>query len=170
MSVPNVGHLEAQRGGCCTVMPYFVGNILELPLTTTQDYALFNYLDSYSIELWQLQATLIMKQHGLISFLVHPDYIIKPREQEAYKFLLSYLKDLRVAQGLWIPTPGQLNHWWRQRAKMRLVEDGDRIWIEGEGCEQARIAYASEINGELTYALQQTPNPSNKCFASSTPT
>ena len=34
MSVPNASHLEPQRGGCCTVMPYFVGDILELPLTT----------------------------------------------------------------------------------------------------------------------------------------
>ena len=25
MSVPNVAHLEPQRGGCCTVMPFFVG-------------------------------------------------------------------------------------------------------------------------------------------------
>ena len=32
MSVPNVGHLEVQRGGCCTVMPYFIGRIVELPL------------------------------------------------------------------------------------------------------------------------------------------
>ncbi len=39
MSVPNVAHLEPQRGGCCTVMPFFVGKILELPLTTTQDYS-----------------------------------------------------------------------------------------------------------------------------------
>lgn len=38
MSVPNVGHLDAQHGGCCTVMPYFIGNILELPLTTVQDF------------------------------------------------------------------------------------------------------------------------------------
>src|SRR5262249_140382 len=33
MSVPNVAHLEPFRGGCCTVMPYFIGKILELPLT-----------------------------------------------------------------------------------------------------------------------------------------
>ncbi|MFL4245770.1 hypothetical protein, partial [Escherichia coli] len=42
MSVPNVAHLEPQRGGCCTVMPYFIGKILELPLTTIQDYSLFH--------------------------------------------------------------------------------------------------------------------------------
>jgi len=45
MSVPNVGHLDAQLGGCCTVMPFYIGDILELPLTTTQDYSLFNILN-----------------------------------------------------------------------------------------------------------------------------
>ena len=55
MSVPNVAHLDPQRGGCCTVFPYFIGDILELPLTTTQDYMLFHILDSRSIDLWRDQ-------------------------------------------------------------------------------------------------------------------
>jgi len=42
MSVPSVAHLEPQRGGCCTIMPYFVGKILEIPLTTTQDLSLIH--------------------------------------------------------------------------------------------------------------------------------
>ena len=48
MSVPNVAHLDPQRGGCCTVLPYFVGDILEIPVTTTQDYMLFHLLGDYS--------------------------------------------------------------------------------------------------------------------------
>ena len=40
MSVPNVARLDPQRGGCCTVRPYFLGDVLELPLTTIQDYTL----------------------------------------------------------------------------------------------------------------------------------
>jgi hypothetical protein len=52
MSVPNAAHLEPQRGGCCTVLPYFVGDVLELPLTTTQDYSLFHILGEYSMERW----------------------------------------------------------------------------------------------------------------------
>ena len=40
MSVPTTGHLEAQPGGCCSVMPYFNGRLVELPVTTTQDYSL----------------------------------------------------------------------------------------------------------------------------------
>ena len=55
MSVPNVAHLDPQRGGCCTVMPYFIGKILEIPVTDVQDYTLFNILEDFSIELWKKQ-------------------------------------------------------------------------------------------------------------------
>ncbi len=80
MSVPNAAHLEPQRGGCCTVMPYFIGNILELPLTTIQDYSLFHILDDYSTTLWKEQIRLIREHHGLISVIAHPDYLIgQPR-------------------------------------------------------------------------------------------
>ena len=131
MSVPNVAHLEPQRGGCCTVMPYFVGDILELPVTTTQDYALFNYLNEYSIDLWKHQIELIMEQHGLISFIVHPDYITEPREWNVYKSLLEHLARLRDEKNLWIPLPGEVDRWWRQRAKMTIVEDDHGYELKG---------------------------------------
>ena len=74
MSMPNVAHLEPQRGGCCTVMPYFLpGGMLELPLTTTQDYSLFHILEAYSLALWRQQISIILDGHGLMSFLIHPD-------------------------------------------------------------------------------------------------
>jgi hypothetical protein len=152
-SVPNVAHLEPQRGGCCTVMPYFIGDILELPVTTTQDYALFNYLNEYSIDLWKRQIELIMEQHGLINFIVHPDYITKSREWNVYKSLLAHLAHLRDEKRLWIPLPGEVDRWWRQRAKMTIVEDYHGVRIEGEGSERARVAYASEMNGKLVYSF-----------------
>lgn len=155
MSVPNVAHLEPQRGGCCTVMPYFVGAILELPVTTTQDYALFNYLNEYSIDLWMRQIELIMEQHGLVSFIVHPDYITKSREWNVYESLLKHLAQLRDEKGLWIPTSGEVDRWWRQRAKMTIVEDQHGVRIEGEGSERARVAYASEVKGKLVYTFNR---------------
>jgi hypothetical protein len=154
MSVPNVAHLDPQRGGCCTVMPYFVGKILELPVTTTQDYTLFHILNDYSINLWQKQIDLIMEKHGLISFIVHPDYIGAPRERNIYQALLSHLADLRKERALWITTPGEVNRWWRQRAEMKLVEDRHGLRIEGQGNERARIAYASENNGRIAYTVE----------------
>lgn len=154
MSVPNTAHLDPQRGGCCTVMPYFIGDILELPVTATQDYSLFHILQDYSIDLWRRQIDLIMERHGLISFIVHPDYIIGLRERRIYEVLLAYLAQLRDERNIWMATPGEVNRWWRQRAKMEIVEDGESLRIEGTGRERARIAYASEQDGQLVFTFQ----------------
>lgn len=154
MSVPNVAHLDPQRGGCCTVTPYFIGNILELPVTTTQDYTLFNILNDYSIDLWKRQISLIMEKHGLMSFIVHPDYIVKSRERSIYEQLLNHLRELNKEKGLWLATPGEVNRWWRQRAEMRLVESAQGWQIEGVGKERARIAYASEKDGRVVVTIQ----------------
>jgi hypothetical protein len=156
MSVPNVAHLDPQRGGCCTVMPYFVGNLLEIPVTTTQDYSLFHILRQHSIQLWKKQAELIMEKHGVISFIVHPDYIMTARERETYEALLAHLAHLRNEEGVWIALPGEVNRWWRQRAKMRIVESVDGWHIEGEGKERARIAYATEKDGHLRFSFEAT--------------
>ena len=157
MSVPTVARLDPQRGGCCTVMPYFIGNILELPVTTTQDYTLFNVLNEYSIDLWIRQTDLIMAKHGLMSFIAHPDYLISARERGVYEELLGHLANLREQKGAWITTPGEVNKWWRQRAQMRLVEEDGGWRIEGEGSARARIAYAREGDGKLILTLQDGP-------------
>lgn len=156
MSVPNVAHLDPQRGGCCTVMPFFIGNILELPVTTTQDYTLFNIFNDYSIDLWKWQIDLIMEKHGLISLIVHPDYIMKPRELKVYHALLDHLSRLRQEKRVWITIPGEVNRWWRQRAAMRLVENGQGWQIEGMGKERACIAYASQEGGQLIFTVESS--------------
>lgn len=157
MSVPSSGHLEPQRGGCCTVMPYFVGKILELPVTTTQDYSLFHYVRSLSTDLWKRQIDLILEQNGLISFIVHPDYITKDRESRLYQQLLAHLAHLRSQKKLWIATSGAIDRWWRQRSKMELVSDGTGCRVQGAGSERASVAYASEKDGKLVFAIQQSP-------------
>jgi hypothetical protein len=154
MSVPNVAHLEPQRGGCCTTMPYFIGNILELPLTATQDYSLFHIIGDYSINLWKQQVEMILKRNGLISFIVHPDYIIAKREQRVYRDLLAYLASMRDSAKLWVALPSEVDRWWRSRAEMKLVQHGDawvRPSIEGPNRERARVAFASLQDGHLVY-------------------
>jgi len=95
MSVPNVGHLDPQSGGCCTTKPYFIGKILEIPVVATQDYTLFNILGQYSTDLWEQQINLILEQNGLISFIVHPDYLLDERARDVYSALLARLSLLR---------------------------------------------------------------------------
>jgi len=155
MSIPNVAHLDAQRGGCCTVMPYFLGDILELPVTTTEDYTLYNILRDYSIDLWKRQIEIIMAKHGLMSFLVHPDYIIEPQQRNIYEALLGYLSCLQEEKGAWITTPGEVNRWWRQRSEMELVHRADGWHIEGPGAERACLAYAYLDGDRLVYEIER---------------
>jgi hypothetical protein len=153
MSVPNVGHLEAQYGGCCTVMPYFVKNILELPLTTIQDYSLFTVLQEYCIDLWKAQARLIRERHGLIHFLCHPDYVSEPRAKHVYEQLLSFIRHLRAHENVWLALPGEVNDWWRARSRMTVVHDGHDWHVEGHGKERARVAFARLKGDSLVYEV-----------------
>ena len=155
MSVPNVAHLEPQRGGCCTVMPYFVGKILELPLTTAQDYTLFHILGDYSTRLWERQIDLILSEHGLVSFIAHPDYLIERRAREVYRDLLVHLSRLRDERKLWGALPGEVDSWWRDRRLMSLVGEGDAWRIEGPGHERARVAYATLEDDRVVYTLSE---------------
>lgn len=153
MSVPNVAHLDPQRGGCCTVMPYFVGKTLELPVTTTQDYSLFHILNDYSLTLWERQIGLILEEHGLISFIAHPDYLITKRARDTYRRLLGLLKELRAWRRVWVARPQEVNDWWRTRSRLRLRQDRGVWRIEGPGSEQARVAFATLREGQLVYSV-----------------
>ncbi|MCL5670655.1 MAG: hypothetical protein M1423_05065, partial [Acidobacteria bacterium] len=153
MSVPNVGHLDPQRGGCCTTFPYFIGDLLEIPVTMAQDYSLFYILRDYNLDLWEKQIDVILKKHGVMNFIVHPDYITDQRERSVYKKLLARLDELRRTSGVWTPLPGEVNHWWRQRSRMKLVRNGGGWEIEGDGKVRARIAYARLENDTLVYSF-----------------
>lgn len=154
MSTPNVAHLDPQPGGCCTVFPYFIGRVLELPLTTTQDYTLFRVLGEYSTALWKQQMELIAARHGLASFNIHPDYILAPAALPVYRELLQLLSEAAASGGAWISLPGEVNEWWRQRARMTLAQKNGRWIIEGKGSEDARIAYACRDGERMFYSIE----------------
>ena len=154
MSVPNVAHLEPQRGGCCTVFPYFIGEILELPLTTVQDYSLFHIIGDYSTGLWRKQIEQITEKHGLISLLIHPDYLLNQKALDVYRELLAYLRDLRGQKNIWFALPGEINRWWRDRNAMKLVFESGRWCVKGPGSERARVGFASIKDDRIVYAVE----------------
>lgn len=156
MSVPNVAHLEPQRGGCCTVMPYFVGNILELPLTTAQDYSIFHIINDLSLNLWKDQIDRILDRNGLISFITHPDYLIERRYQEVYKSLLNFVRELIPSENIWATLPREVDRWWRGRSETRLVKSGSGWTLEGPEKDRACIAYAVLEGNHLRYEFTDT--------------
>jgi hypothetical protein len=142
-------------------MPYFIGNTIELPLTTTQDYMLFYLLRQRSIDLWKQQIGMIVEKSGLISFIVHPDYIMEGQRRLLYRDLLTYLQELRTTTPLWFALPREIDEWWRLRNKMTLVADGDSWQIHGEGSDRAVVAYATMMDGKFSYSVpfQESANP-----------
>jgi hypothetical protein len=157
MSVPTVAHLEPQRGGCCTVMPFFVGRILEIPLTTSQDYSVFHILNDYTIDLWKQQISLIQQKNGLLSFIAHPDYLIDLRCRTVYESLLAYLRRVVDRGAIWATLPGEVDRWWRARKEMRLVQEGNGWRIEGPESQRARVAYASIDGDRIVYSIDKPP-------------
>jgi hypothetical protein len=153
MTVPNVAHLDPQRGGCCTVMPYFVGKTLELPVKTIQDYSLFHILNNYSLALWKQQINLILEEHGLISFIIHPDYITSERAQATYRQLLDLVRELRTQRNVWVARPKEVNDWWRARNQLQLKQYQGEWRIEGPGSERARVAFATVSGDQLVYSF-----------------
>jgi hypothetical protein len=153
MSMPNVAHLEPQRGGCCTVFPYFVGKILEIPLTTCQDYSLFQILNDYSIDLWKQQLALLRKRNGLMSFIAHPDYLIDASARKVYESLLQYLQQMVQREKIWMALPGEVDRWWRARSQMHLVQVDGRWTVEGPQSDQAKVAFAVLDGDNLRYEV-----------------
>ena len=152
MSLTNVAHLEPKRGGCCTVFPFFIGGILELPLTTSQDYSVFHILNDYSTALWRQQIDLIKQANGLISFIAHPDYLISRRARKVYEALADHLRGLVAKESLWAALPGEVDRWWRARSQMKLVNSKDGSWeIKGLEAERARVAFAVLDGDHLVY-------------------
>ena len=154
MSVPSVAHLDPQRGGCCTVMPYFIGRMLELPVTTIQDYSLFHILNDYSIDVWKQQLEAIGDSHGLATFIVHPDYVIERRARATYRALLEHLARVCEQRRAWIALPRDVRRWWQDRSTLRVVPDGGRWRIEGEGKERARLAFAVLVGDSLEFSVE----------------
>lgn len=153
MSMPNVAHMDPQRGGCCTVFPFFIGDMLELPLTTIQDYPLYHILHSDPMEMWRRQMDAILAKHGLVSFIIHPDYTMGLKRQAVYRELLGLLRRYSEQRDMWLALPGEVDGWWRERNSMTLTRADGKWSARGKGSDRAAVAYARLKEGKLTYVL-----------------
>jgi len=133
---------------------YFIGDILELPVTTTQDYMLLQLLDeASSMGLWKTQLELITGKNGMASFIIHPDHIADANARSVYQRLLGYLREVASKNQAWFSVSSAIDRWWRARGKMNAVADGNTWRIEGEGAERAVLAFARPAGDRLVYDL-----------------
>jgi peptidoglycan/xylan/chitin deacetylase (PgdA/CDA1 family) len=104
----------AHRSGCLAWHPFFIGKLLEIPITMPLDYTLFSVLSMSNREafrLWKMKADEIIKRKGLICILTHPDFtlISNPKRIDVYNKLLSYLSE----KNLWVANGLEISKWWK---------------------------------------------------------
>jgi peptidoglycan/xylan/chitin deacetylase (PgdA/CDA1 family) len=125
---------EPQPGGTCSVFPFFLSHLVELPYTMPQDHTLIHLLHRSPIQTWAMKAKWIEALGGMILTLVHPDYCGTGPYLDEYETLLKQLNDF---QSTWRALPSEVSAWWRRRDQMRLRMRGDSPSIEGPGSERA---------------------------------
>ena len=79
--------------------------------------SLFHVLETYDMEIWERQIKSIIGHHGLLSFLIHPDYIIPSRALDTYRRLLERLSGCAVQHDCWLASPREVAQWWKRRRK-----------------------------------------------------
>ena len=135
-SFPDTDPYEPQPGGCCSPWPYFLGSMVELPLTMPQDHTLFEILNHTNLDSWHEKVTWLQKVGGLVLINVHPDYMMSIDRLRQYENFLSWMKE---QSGMWHALPKDIARWWRDRDKSNLVASGGTWQVEGPAAAQASI-------------------------------
>jgi peptidoglycan/xylan/chitin deacetylase (PgdA/CDA1 family) len=139
-SYTDTAPFEPQAGGCCTWLPYMIGDLVELPMTLTQDHTLFDLLGHRDESAWLEKARFLRERGGMALLLTHPDYIDKPNLLESYeRFLEAFASDSTA----WKALPNEVSSWWRRRAESRLQEVDGEWRVVGAAEDEARVEFAS---------------------------
>ncbi len=148
-SVPLSDPYEPQPGGCCSIWPFFIGPVVELPYTLPQDHTLFTLLGQRSADLWLQQLETIERSYGLVQCLSHPDpgYLGDTRKRALYTQFLEAAAD---RAGLWKALPRDVAAWWRVRdAGIEHPDwqvDTGRAWSSGESDSRGEIRLEPPAN------------------------
>ncbi len=159
-SFPDTDPFEPQSGGCCSIFPYFLGDLVELPITMPQDHTLWEILRVQSIDVWRRKGDWVISNHGLINVIVHPDYVSSPARLRMYENLLAYFRERLDGERGWHALPREVAEWWSERSGLRVEGGpGAEHVAAGNGgrSERATVAWAHDVDGALTIDLEPVP-------------
>jgi hypothetical protein len=135
-SYPDSDPFEPQGGGCCTWLPFFNQQMVELPLTMAQDHTLFAILRRGDASAWIEKAEFLRARGGLALIDTHPDYLVEERIKSAYRDLLERFASDESA---WKALPREVSAWWRRRADSRIERAGSDWIVTGPAATEARV-------------------------------
>jgi hypothetical protein len=135
-SYPDTDPYEPQAGGCCTWLPFFNDDLVELPITLPQDYTLFTILRVEDERPWLEKAIFLRDRGGMALMITHPDYMLEQRYLDVYARLLDELGD---DETLWRALPRDVSAWWRRRAASSVRRNGTGWVVEGPAAGDAAV-------------------------------
>ncbi|MEK6983798.1 MAG: hypothetical protein AABX33_04450 [Nanoarchaeota archaeon] len=134
----------AIRSGTSTVFPFFIKNMVEIPVTLPQDYRLMrlNKTKNEIFNIWKDKVDFIRQINGAVVLLTHPDSHIFGNDKylDVYERILKYLT--RFDDG-WITTPCEIANWWVERDKI-VLKNG-----QFTNSKRATISYIESKNRTL---------------------
>jgi len=136
---------EPQPGGCCTYLPYFNEQMVELPITLPQDHTLFSILQHSDAGVWERKAEHIRAHRGMVLILTHPDYAHDPRLTHGYDRLLELFQG---DETVWHALAQDVASWWRERAASSVRSNADGWLVEGPASARGRVRFATLRNSE----------------------
>ena len=145
-SFPDTDPFEPQAGGCCSIFPFLLEDLVELPITLVQDHTMWELLQEPGIDLWVQKAEWISDQHGLVNLDTHPDYLIEQDRLDLYDRFLGWLTKL---EGGWHVLPRDVASWWKDRASMET----DGVSVTDAGAWDATVAHARADGDRVVYDI-----------------
>ena len=138
-SSPDTDPFEPQGGGCCSWLPFFNGDMVELPITLVQDHTMFVILGDPTPALWLSKAATLRDRGGMALVIVHPDYMSDESRFDAYA---RYLDMVASDPHVWAALPRSVAAWWRRRAASSLVRSDDGEWVcSGPAEAEAQVTW-----------------------------
>jgi peptidoglycan/xylan/chitin deacetylase (PgdA/CDA1 family) len=145
-SFPDTDPYEPQPGGCCAVWPYFLGEMVELPLTMPQDHTLYEILRHQDLRLWNDKVDWLEAAGGLVLINVHPDYMMTSERLRHYE---AFLVSMKERAGMWHALPKDVAGWWKDRDASTFRKTGERYTIEGPAADRASVVRVSATDSVL---------------------
>jgi hypothetical protein len=139
-SYSDTAPFEPQPGGCCSWLPYMIGDLVELPITLPQDHTLFELLGHVDARLWLEKTRFLRERGGMALMLTHPDYIGNQRLLASY---VEVLDEFAGDETAWRALPRDVSAWWRRRAATSLRRVEDHWELEGPARNEASLEFVT---------------------------
>lgn len=152
-SYPDTDPFEPDAGGCCSWLPYFNADLVELPITLPQDHTLFVLLRRDETA-WLEKARFLRERGGMALLITHPDYLLSEPLLDAYsRYLETFASDTTV----WRALPREVAGWWRRRAASELRRGRDGWEVVGPAAHEGSVQLFAEPHPAVTRARASAP-------------